>query len=141
MKKILLVFLLVLSSFVLLMWACWSESPPSGRAVAHQSAIPDFLSHLKLEEKFTKNSESTDIMEFKADSLDQAWDTCQLEMPNIDRAVIGGGIESTCLQYEPGKYSCLCLLKLHKKGQKTFQEHVFLLKKVAPVKTMAPIAE
>ena len=48
-------------------------------------------------------------------------------MPNIDKEVIGGGSEPACLQYEPKKYSCICLLKLHKKGFQRFKVYVFYL--------------
>ena len=118
------------SGLGIVMWTCTGESPSSVRSgrVVSGEGFPDFLILLKLEDKFTDNSESKDIIEFKADSLDEAWDTCQAEMPNIDKTVIGGGIESTCLQYKPGQYSCICLLKLHKKGDRPFKRYVFYLK-------------
>ncbi len=88
--------------------------------------VPDFGVNLK--DKFTTDPESQNIREFEADSPDASWATCQKDMPETDTTT-GGGMEPACIQYEPGKYSCICMLKLHKKHEKPFKEYVFYLKK------------
>ncbi len=97
------------------------------------SAESDFIKELNLSEKLTSSSESPDILEFKADDLTSTEKKCDAEMPDINQKEIEGGIESTCLQYQPKKYTCFCILKLHEK--KSFSRRHFLFKKISrPIK-------
>ena len=127
MKKIFWLFFFMLLNLGFVFWAGCSQTSSSEDMLAEES-VPDFLNHLNLKNKWTDNSENPNIMEFKANSLSESEDKCQAEMPQIDKTVIGGGVEPSCLQYEMSKYSCICVLKLHKKNEKPFKEYVFYLK-------------
>ena len=104
------------------------------QSVAYSQSLdqPDWLKSLNLQVKFTADSFDHDILEFNAENLGFSEKKCKAEMPTVDRAVIGGGMEPACVQYEPGRYSCICVLKLHKKNQQLFQEYIFYLKKPTP---------
>ncbi len=103
-----------------------------GVACSQNLAQPDGLDILNLHVKFTADSFAQDILEFNAESLGFSEKKCKAEMPTVDKAIISGGIEPACVQYEPGRYSCICVLKLHKKSQTPFREYIFYLKKPAP---------
>ena len=95
---------------------------------------PLFLKELRSSGKWgeysdEKGIDEKSVKEFKTDSLATASATCRSEMPKIDEKVTGGGIESSCLQESMGKYSCICLLKLHEKNKTPFKKYVFYLKK------------
>ena len=98
-------------------------------APACQEKPPDFIQKILAEGRFTADSESQEILEFPASSIEEAQEKCDSHKPVWDADSIGGGIEATCLQEPPSRYSCICLLKLHAKNQAAFKEHVLYLKR------------
>ena len=97
-------------------------------APACQEQKPDFVRKILAEGRFTEDSESKEILEFSASSIEEAQGECDAHKPVWAADSVGGGIEAACLQELPARYSCICLLKLHAKNQASFKEYVLHLK-------------